>query len=94
MLMRDLLCSFTPGRLVATPGVLCAIPQRELHCALQRHVGRDWGEVSETDKRLNDRALKTGERLVSKYHTSDDRDFLIITEADRSATTVMLPEEY
>lgn len=92
--MRHLICRFPPGQVLVTPGALCAIPQRELHFALQRHMCCDWGDVCEADRRSNTQALKTGERLFSAYHTSDDLKFWIITEADRSATTVLLPQDY
>lgn len=62
--------------------------------ALRRHQVCDWGDLSESDKRANDRALKTGERLLSAYHTGDGRLFWILTEADRSLTVFLLPEEY
>lgn len=91
---RMLSTKFDPGRLVATPTALRAIPERELFFALQRHLNCDWGDVCEADKRSNTQALKTGERLFSAYHTSDDLKFWIITEADRSATTVLLPQDY
>ena len=54
----------------------------------------DWGEVDEEDKRLNDAALKDGTRLLSAYVTSRGAGLWIITEADRSATTILLPSEY
>lgn len=87
MLITDLPCKFDPGRMLALPGALRAIPEKELLAALRRHVNCDWGDVCSADQRANDRALKAGERLVSQYHTSDNQNFLIITEADRSATT-------
>lgn len=85
---------FEPGRLVATPNVICAVPRYELLNAFQRHLRCDWGDVCGEDKLRNDQALLNGERLFSAYHSSDDRKFWIITEADRSATTILLPEDY
>lgn len=92
--MRDLICKFPPGRMVATPAALRAIPQEEMLFALQRHMCCDWGDVCGEDRRSNERALKTGERLFSAYHTGDGRKFWIITEADRSNTTVLLPQDH
>ena len=86
---------FDPGRLLATPAALRAIPKKMWEEALlRRHLRGDWGDVSKADWQCNEQALKTGERLFSAYHTPDGRKFWIITEADRSATTVLLPEDY
>lgn len=82
------------GRVVATPGVLEAVPRPELMAALTRHLHGDWGDVCESDWRRNDRAIRDMTRLFSAYHASDGTKFWIITEADRSATTFLLPEEY
>lgn len=82
------------GRVVATPGVLGAVPRSELFAALERHMRRDWGDVCEADWRANDRALKIGERLLSSYKSNDGVKFWIITERDRSSTTFLLPSEY
>jgi hypothetical protein len=62
--------------------------------ALRRHARGDWGEVGVEDQRANDRAVQDGGRLLSAYSTKTNVKFWIITEADRSATTVLLPEEY
>ena len=86
--------TFSPGHLLATPGVLREAGSAEIMYALARHFACDWGDVCEQDKRMNDAALKSGDRLVSAYHTEDEQKFWIITEADRSATTVLLPDEY
>lgn len=86
--------SFSLGRVVATPGLIEAVPQHEYTAALRRHVACDWGEVCDEDKRANDRALEEGTRLLSAYRSSEGVKFWIITEADRSATTLLLPEEY
>ena len=85
---------FPLGRLLATPGVLAAIPNDEMLAALSRHVRGDWGDVGEHDRNENELSLKDGFRLLSVYHTLARVKFWIITEADRSATTVLLPEEY
>lgn len=82
------------GRLTATPAVLDAVPKPELLAALQRHMRGDWGIVSKADWKANDQALKAGERLLSVYESSSGTKFWIITEWDRSYTTILLPSEY
>jgi len=62
--------------------------------ALCRHMTCDWGIVSDDDKKRNDQALVDGARLFSAYLFPDDTKFWIITEADRSSTAIMLPDEY
>ena len=84
---------FTPGKVVATPGAY-EIPQDVLFAALARHLNGDWGELSKEDKELNDRAVLDGDRILSSYHAPDGTKFWIITEADRSVTTFLLPDEY
>ena len=82
------------GRITATPGVLEIVSQTDLSEALACHATGDWGEVGEEDRKANDDALRDGARLLSAYRTQDGTKFWIITEADRSSTTVLLPEEY
>lgn len=84
------------GRVVATPGFMevaqrTGTPITEL---LSRHMSKDWGEVSKEDWILNDEALKSGERLLSAYKLKDGTKVWVITEHDRSVTTLLLPEEY
>lgn len=85
---------FEIGQLLATPGVMDAVGQQEIFDALNRHIRGDWGNVCDDDKVANDEALQDGLRILSSYYTGDDVKFWILTEADRSATTVLLPEEY
>jgi hypothetical protein len=61
---------------------------------IRRHARRDWGEIDSEDWNANDRALLHGGRLFSAYHSARGVRFWVITEADRSVTTVLLPEEY
>ena len=61
---------------------------------LVRHANGDWGDVCKEDWKSNDEALKNGERLLSEYKLPDDRRIWIITEWDRSATTLLFPEDY
>lgn len=82
------------GCLVATPAVLEAVPRPELLAAFQRHMRCDWGDVCKEDWVSNDRALQAGERLLSSYHAGDGTNFWIITEWDRSVTTILLPSDY
>ena len=84
---------FDLGHTVTTPGVLDAVPLDEMLRAMHRHHHGDWGTLSTGDLRANDRAVKTGERIFSAYDCGETK-FWIITEADRSVTTVLLPSEY
>lgn len=89
---------FEPGQIVATEGVVFWVHEtnnRHLlvtECLI-RHLNGDWGEVCEEDRGLNDLALAAGDRLLSVYAV-DGKTVWIITEADRSATTVLFPDEY
>lgn len=85
---------FQLGRLVATPAVLAAVPISVIDLCVTRHLSGDWGDMSDTDKQTNEQALKDGNRLFSAYQVRADTRIWIITEADRSATTVLFPEEY
>src|SRR5262245_19162340 len=88
--------AFPLGRIVATPGALVALEAAEQapHEFLARHRRGDWGALSEEDRRENELSLRAGFRLLSAYHTRLGDTLWIITEADRSATTVLLPSEY
>ena len=83
---------FPLGSIVATPAVLEL--GVDLHSCLHRHHCGDWGELDSEDKETNESALKDGERLLSCYQVGGGRRIYIITERDRSATTLLLPEEY
>ena len=85
---------FPLGRTVATRGVLTEVAHKAMYEALARHERGDWGEMPTEDKALNNRALDVGGRLVSKWSDPQGTKFHVITEADRSITTVLLPEEY
>jgi hypothetical protein len=87
---------FPLGKTVATPGALRALAQvNQLpHHFLDRHVCGDWGELDEEDRRENDRSINEGLRILSAYRLKDDTKIWIITEADRSSTCILLPEEY
>ena len=62
--------------------------------AFERHLRGDWGDTCKNDRIANERAICNGNRIVSWYQLSGKTRVLIITEADRSATTIMLSEEY
>lgn len=85
---------FPLGRLVATPNALQSIPSDEMLVALRRHVIGDWGDLSAHDRQENEVSLTEGFRLLSAYRTRRGVTFWIITEADRTSTTVLLPQDY
>ena len=85
---------FSCGRVVATPGAMEKIPETVMTAALARHLNGNRGDLEEADKKANDQALRDGDRILSAYHAPDNTKFWIITEADRSVTTVLLPDEY
>ena len=91
-----LLARFPLGRAVATPGALKALEQANQNPFefLQRHQAGDWGELCEEDKRENEFSIQNGLRILSAYRTRNNTKIWVITEADRSATTLLLPEEY
>jgi hypothetical protein len=94
--MNRLLPRFPLGRVVATPGALRALEQANQSPFefLERHQAGDWGELCEEDKRENEFSVHNGFRILSAYRTGNDVKIWIITEADRSVTTVLLPHEY
>lgn len=87
---------FPLGTLGITPGAMLALEESNeiFGTFLHRHWAGDWGEVDAEDKAANDSALKTQLRLLSVYHTAKGQKLYIITEADRSATTILTPDEY
>ena len=87
---------FPAGRLVATPGALALLEQADKSPFefLSRHLRGDWGDLCQEDKTENELSLKYGFRLLSSYPVTETEKLWIITEADRSATTLLLPQEY
>ena len=85
---------FPLGQIVITPNAQHTVPSAEVQKALQRHASGDWGDVDEHDRKENELSLKEGFRLLSVYFAQDGTKFWIITEADRSSTCVLLPEDY
>ncbi len=82
------------GRIVATPAALGAVSQPDIAAALRRHAVGDWGDVTPDDRAANDDALRSEERILSVYRSATGTTFWVLTEADRSATTVLLPDDY
>ena len=84
------------GRLLSTPGAIEAMAKagQDPSKLLNRHRTGDWGEVDAEDRASNDRAAIHGERILSAYTLNDGVRLWIITEADRAATTILLPDEY
>ena len=88
---------FKLGNIVMTANAERQIPLDEMMIALQRHQHGDWGDVCEQDRKTNEEALELGNRLMSVYKSERELEvitFWIITEWDRSVTTVLLPEDY
>ena len=85
---------FNLGRLVITPAALESIPADDICNSINRHVCGDWGELDNEDRQENERSVSAGFRLLSAYTLSDGIRIWVITEADRSSTCILLPEEY
>jgi hypothetical protein len=85
---------FPLGQTVMTPGVIAQISEAEVCEALKRHQCGDWGQVCSDDWNENERSVNESFRLLSAYTSRDGVKFWIITEWDRSVTTVLLPDEY
>jgi hypothetical protein len=87
---------FDLGRVVATPGALEALEEAKTNgvSLLARHIMGDWGDLSKHDKRENDFSVKAGYRIFSAYILSTGVKLWVITEANRSSTTLLLPSEY
>jgi hypothetical protein len=87
---------FTLGQLAVTRGGLEVLVRNGADplSYLARHAAGDWGDLDDDDRRENDRSLEYGCRLLSAYQLGDGSRIWIITEADRSSTTILLPGEY
>ncbi|TWT62839.1 hypothetical protein [Rubinisphaera italica] len=86
---------FHLGKVVATHGALDLLSKSEIPSfqLLSKHVSGDWGALTEEDKEANDHALAHGDRILSSYAVGGNKVW-VITEADRSSTCILLPEEY
>lgn len=85
---------FALGRIVITSHAKSTLHPEDVLVALARHAAGDWGDVGVEDHQANQTALIDGSRLFSVYHARDATKFWILTEADRSSTCVLLPEDY
>jgi hypothetical protein len=82
------------GRTVITANAMATLDPDSVQKALRRHACGDWGDLSAEDRQENDLSAREGFRILSAYTDLNGTNFWIITEADRSATTVLLPEDY
>lgn len=87
---------FPPGQIVSTPGALEAMEEHQCSplTLLARHLSGDWGSVCAEDAASNNESLQYGARLLSSYEIAANTTIWIITEADRSVTSFLMPSEY
>lgn len=87
---------FNLGQIVGTPDAIRTLCERGKHPSdlLDRHATGDWGDLDQEDAQANEDALARGDRLLSSYRLDASTKVWIITEADRSATTILLPDNY
>jgi hypothetical protein len=88
------IAKFRLGKIVSTPSALDQLSQDDILLAIQRHQAGDWGDVDEDDRKKNELSLEQGLRLFSVYHARSGVKFWLITEADRSHTTVLMSADY
>ena len=91
-------CQFPLGIVTTTPGIISLLEEHgestdALQPFLNRHQSGDWGDLTEADKRENDLSVQDGFRIFSSYHLLNQKIW-VITESDRSVTTILLPSEY
>jgi len=82
------------GKTYITRNAESSLSPIDIHVALSRHSKGDWGIVDDDDAKANDRAFENGDRLLSIFRSEAGQRFYVITEWDRSVTTVLLPEDY
>lgn len=87
---------FALGQVVATPSALAVLTEAGQSPTefVSRHVAGDWGDLCDEDRQANDDGLLHGERLLSVYTTAKGDKIWIVTESNRSVTTILLPDEY
>lgn len=85
---------FSLGQTVSTTNAVNTLHPEDVLVSMGRHQAGDWGDLCEEDRQANEQALAHGGRLFSDYHDRNRTKFCIITECDRSYTTVLLPEDY
>ncbi len=94
-----MIATFKMGRLLMTRGVNDQVADNEAFAkfvteSLARHAKGDWGDLCDEDRKENELSLKAGYRLLSAYESGELPKIWIITERDRSATTILFPDEY
>lgn len=82
---------FPLGNVVITPNAMVKVPSGEVRAAIQRHSRGDWGKVGDRDWLMNDDSVSADARIISAYDTEKGVRFWVITEGDRSFTTVLMP---
>lgn len=85
---------FELGKVVITRNALESLNKNDIAAGLLKHSIGNWGDLCAEDAARNEMALKNSERLFSVYHSQEEQKFYIITEWDRSVTTILLPEDY
>lgn len=85
---------FALGETCITPAAMTILHPEDIAASLKRHAAGDWGDCGPEDARENDFAVPRGLRIFSVYHDRFGNRFWVITEADRSVTTVLLPDDY
>ncbi len=85
---------FELGSVFATANAIATFANEILLACLNRHAAGDWGDLDPEDRRANDSAVASGGRVFSAYNIPESRRLWVITEHDRSATTILLPEDY
>lgn len=85
---------FAHGQIAITSGARAVLDDTTVRRALSRHLNGDWGDVDREDWARNDNALACGLRIVSVYRSEEGVKFYVITEHNRTVTTILLPDEY
>lgn len=87
---------FDLGMVVATPGAIACLEQHGVSAValLMRHQSGDWREIPDDDRKENEKSVVAGLRILSSYPIGNGERIWVITEADRSVTTLLLPQEY
>ena len=93
-LIRSPAAKFQLGEIMATRAAMDAVPSDEILCALLRHQSGDWGEIPERFRAANNQGIAESARLLSAYKTDSVPQFFVLTESDRSKTTVLLPDDF
>jgi hypothetical protein len=94
MLPLDPSPRFSLGEIILTEGASSKLSQTEIESGLHRHATGDWGEIDAECRQQNNKRVEIGGTLASIYKTAAGVKFYIITESERTATTILLPEEY